>query len=826
MYNRLASPRPLAVLATAAVAIALGTAARADLIFFKDGFVIEGKTVREGTRQIQNNEMIWIPKGFFYVDDIARRTYICPRQIQEPTTKEFRIEGESFGTPVPIYPPSAKAIPPFAEILEASPWDDKWERTVTLRTAPEKGMPADKIKIVQKLRSLTTHYAWADSKSNSRYVWPVAYLTREWEPDVVRKLLHSHPSLKGNKGPKGEKLTEEQLAGRGLRIATFLAQVGWYDEADKELKETLAAFPGQKEKIEEKRAVIKKLGAQQTFENLRLAREVGQHRLAQKLLSELSEEGLDEKLLTEIRELRLQYETAKTNSELARRYLAELPRDVAQPEQRSLFMEAAAAIRQELSLDEFLPPLRESYKPRIGRLDAFLALAKQAEAEQKAERKPQQGPEHLLSLAVSGWLLGNGSAEEKFEAAQRLWQARQFVLTYQKNPSHPGRMKLLEEYEKGGSTSSVLPPDEMVQLISFLPPPEAEAKVSTEPVEMQVLGRHRGPSYVLQLPPEYQLGRPNGYPVLFVLHQGGERPRAMLDRCKELAAKHGYILVAPAWEKGLRGTYSYSTEEHAAVVDVLRDLRQRFAVDSDRVFLFGYGQGGNMAFDVGLSHPDLFAGVVPMSARPTQYASTYWPNAQYLPFYVIGGDRSGKLDREDTRDEFEKWMPRGYPVMYVAYQGRGAEWFGGEMPIVFDWMSRKTRANPVQEVGRTGGGLNAEFRTMRTTDNQFYWLSVDGVADRHVNEPVPNWNPRKSPATLQATISGNNHVSVHAEGMKSVKLWFGRGSSLDFDKPITFYVNLARVSKTIKPSLAFLLEDFYQRGDRQRLYLTYLEFPL
>jgi len=31
-------------------------------------------------------------------------------------------------------------------------------------------------------------------------------------------------------------------------------------------------------------------------------------------------------------------------------------------------------------------------------------------------------------------------------------------------------------------------------------------------------------------------------------------------------------------------------------MDCLRDLRQRFAVDSDKVFLFGCGEGGKAAY--------------------------------------------------------------------------------------------------------------------------------------------------------------------------------------------------------------------------------------
>src|SRR5204863_684995 len=140
---------------------------------------------------------------------------------------------------------------------------------------------------------------------------------------------------------------------------------------------------------------------------------------------------------------------------------------------------------------------------------------------------------------------------------------------------------------------------------------------------------------------------------LIVLHDAGEKPAAMLPRWSAQAAEHGYILVAPEWRTGpqLGGGYGYSEQEHAAVTETLRDLRRRFNVDSDRVFLFGLGQGGLMAFDVGLTHPDLFAGVIPMGASPQYFAERCWRNGQYLPFYVVTGGRVGKDTRTRTREQ-------------------------------------------------------------------------------------------------------------------------------------------------------------------------------
>src|SRR5262249_17873162 len=156
------------------------------------------------------------------------------------------------------------------------------------------------------------------------------------------------------------------------------------------------------------------------------------------------------------------------------------------------------------------------------------------------------------------------------------------------------------------------------------------------------------------------------------------------------------------------------------VLETLHDLRKRFNVDSDRVFLFGWGGGATMAYDVGMSHPDLFAGVVPMCGSPEFFARHYWPNAQYLPFYTVTGDVMGPASTQ-VRDLYKNWMTHGYSVLHAQYKGRGVEWFGGELGPIFEWMTRKKRSAPVTQLGRFGqGAFGDEFVSYRATDNRFY----------------------------------------------------------------------------------------------------------
>ena len=49
---------------------------------------------------------------------------------------------------------------------------------------------------------------------------------------------------------------------------------------------------------------------------------------------------------------------------------------------------------------------------------------------------------------------------------------------------------------------------------------------------------------------------------------------------------------------------------------------------------------------------------------------------------------------------------------------------------------------------------------------------------------------------------------------------------VDFDKPVTVRVNGHPLwsNRKVQPSLTTLLEDFYQRGDRRRLFVARIDF--
>ena len=183
------------------------------------------------------------------------------------------------------------------------------------------------------------------------------------------------------------------------------------------------------------------------------------------------------------------------------------------------------------------------------------------------------------------------------------------------------------------------------------------------------------------------------------------------------ATRHGYITIAVDWQEPHQTEYEYSAREHYAVLGALRDACRRFSIDTDRVFLTGHGAGGCAAWDMGLSHPDVWSGCMPFLALADRYVTRYAANAGFLPWYFIGGELDGDKMTQNSR-EFDRYMKPTTDVTVVEFQGRGYEPFNDEIQHLFDWMGRRHRTQPKE----------FECATMRPWDNIFWWLEVNESA--------------------------------------------------------------------------------------------------
>jgi pimeloyl-ACP methyl ester carboxylesterase len=316
--------------------------------------------------------------------------------------------------------------------------------------------------------------------------------------------------------------------------------------------------------------------------------------------------------------------------------------------------------------------------------------------------------------------------------------------------------------------------------------------------------------YAVLLPPEYHPLR--SYPAVVALHGGGG-PQSAIAWWAAEAQRRGYLVIAPEYNlPGEPHDYRYSTSEHAAVELALRDARRRFAIDGDRVFVGGQLMGANMAWDFGLAHPDLFAGVVVLNGFPFKYVNRYLPHARRLPLYVVLGDLAPAANEVVFGQVLKPLIAQAWDVTYLEYFRRGLEDLPEEAPAVFDWMDRRRREPFPKEF---------EVVTARPCDNRFFGVVIQEFQPGRTTAPeaVDGFGKNLKPATIRMDSSRlSNNLRLQTNGVKRLDVWVSP-RLLDFKKRMEVRINGRPYFRGVaKPELAPLLEDLRLRGDRQQVY--------
>lgn len=794
--------------ALALVGLVAVLAARADVVIMKDGYALHGlKTVKEKGVLIDDatGEILITVKGngMTAVDD-GPRWVVFPNSPLQIADVSDANRFKDFAPYTREKTKGTEKLPSTARNPEISKnWDSKtWEREIKFNDID----PRIKHTVKQHINVITPHYVRVGSSTHtvSRY-----FLLKEFTPDFIRSLLKNHPDLL-------EPAAKPDPAKRE-RLIRFWIQADWLDEAEVDLALLQKQLPAEKERHDRLQAEVNGLRAEKRIAEIEKARDSGRHQAAIALLKDFPKADVPRAVSVKVTALQAEYDARTTRLALAQRYLDEMAKKVNAAANQFL-LDGAAAVRKEVHLDT------------LSRLDMFVTLAERAEKDIAGGRRPAQAPEELISSAITGWHLGKVAAETRVGTAYKVWMTRLMALEYLRSDDPIKRQKLLADYLK---TDHAMPYDELEKIVSLLPPPDAPSTLPKDVVRMNLLPSVTFPSgapFLVKLPEEYQSGR--SYPLLIALPDPRPEmdgtPQGLMARIGDMATKHGYIIAVPQWWDPLKFTYNYSAEEQSIVLQMIRTLRRTFQIDSDRIFVWGNGEGASMALDIGGSHPDLFAGIVPINPsvyQPLYIPAEYWVNFHQLPIYMVMGDKFGPSVNA-IRMMSERWMPKGFPALIVSYKGRGMEWFSEELPYAFDWMSRKRRADPGKMVGPPAREtVRAGFSSVRYTDNRFHWLSTDDIRPDRTMTPVMN-SRVATPCKFSAKIVEGNSIEAKCFGMNNITVWFGRGM-LDYSKPIRVKVNDGKVTtQKISPNIEVLMDDLYQRGDRQRPYFEKMEMKV
>jgi hypothetical protein len=573
-----------------------------------------------------------------------------------------------------------------------------------------------------------------------------------------------------------------------LKRGRFLIQARWYDEALSDLDGIERDFPALAPTVASVRATVKELRARRLFAEIETRTRAGQPRGVAARLASFPMDEAAAQVADDVRALRRAEADATA---LDRKDADDIARALESMPESSRAGSRAAVLSLLRELEEAPDAVRD-------RLQAFRDSPAAVSAEVRVAR------------AVSGWLVGAEFATSEPAATSALWDARNALLDYLKGRTEEDRTIALGRLQ---ATSATIDLEGLTRLVRRLPPPLREA-TEEEAGRVRRLRVRDDPNpeptdYEILLPPEYSAIR--RYPAVVVLH-GSESAEAALGPWSEEAARRGFILIAPEYTvSGQTRDYRYTRAEQAAVELALRDARKRFSIDSNRVYVAGTVIGGNMAWDIGLSHPDLFAGVAVISGLPAKYIPVYDDNAKLVPLAVSQGELSPATE-ELIQPEVMGLMNRNYDVIFIEHLKRGLEPFPEDIPDLFDWMEPRRREPYPTDFNAVSA---------REGDDRFYGLVIREFAPRRALPPeqVDPFGKNLQPAKMEVSYRASaNLVVVTTSGLTRFDLWIPPGK-LDLGKRMEIRINGRSAFKgEAKPTLEDFLEDLRIRGDREQVY--------
>ena len=722
-------------------------------------------------------------KPIVLIDDHWRRIFVPNSQVAS-----FAVAPAAGHEKITIPQRVAKAgrkIHSVGAIIKITPFDEFGRRTFSMQG------PRGPLDIIQGITEITPTYTKVESLV--QYVWDMRIATSSIPRQTLSRIIFQRI----DKNDPDKRLAVVRLYIQSERFADALV----------ELERIIKEFPDLAH-LKEQAVRLRQMFAQHLLREIRLRRDAGQHKQVNALLEAFPTDGIGGETLLQVRAMLGEYEQQRA-----------LYKHIMGHEDTKGILDNHIAAVKDAATREELGAIRNELRNELNlhtlnRMADYLRFAddETLPAEQK------------VALAVSGWLLGNGSGEQNLAVALSLFETRNEIRKYLQAERVAERQASLAHIKKleGGA------PGYAAKLIAHMTPPieTQEGQLNTPGFyKLTTPGVEEQPefTYFIQLPPEYDPHR--RYPCVLTLNGSGTSPEQQVDwwagsfrkgakMRQGQAARQGYIVVAPQWTKPHQREYEYSSREHAAVLYCLRDACRRTSIDTDRVFLSGHSMGGNAAWDIGFAHPDLWAGLIPIVARSEKYVLHYDENGRGLPMYFVGGEKdSGWLN--ENGNEFDNYLKHaGYNTTIVQFQGRGHEHFQDEILSIFEWMELAAHR-------RDFFRRKFEAVAMRPWDNFFWWLELGGFPSRTIVMPAA-WAPgSKRPSTIQAEVRENQRISVKT-GAAQVTIWLSP-EFVNFGNGMKIVVNGKTIRQEVTPNIETLLEDVRTRGERQHPFWAKVE---
>jgi pimeloyl-ACP methyl ester carboxylesterase len=298
--------------------------------------------------------------------------------------------------------------------------------------------------------------------------------------------------------------------------------------------------------------------------------------------------------------------------------------------------------------------------------------------------------------------------------------------------------------------------------------------------------------YALYVPKDYTSAR--AWPVVISLHgawsnhrlnlkrvlgQGNKPHEADSDASREWGELPDvpYIIASP-WARGTTG-YRGVTEND--VLSVLADVKRRFHVDEDRVYLTGLSMGGGGTLELSLKHPDLWAAVAPVCPVMPEFALDLAVNYSNLPVFLHHGTVDSVVPIAGTRKLVAKLKELGIAPEYREYPGvdHNAWDHAYANAAIFEWFSKFQRNRFPDHL---------RYAALSYRNASAYWVRFDRL------EPG-------TPASIDAKFTAANSIDISTSNLQGFTLLLTGHPR--FQANATLRVTLPGASFSLQPGAAF-----------------------
>jgi hypothetical protein len=229
--------------------------------------------------------------------------------------------------------------------------------------------------------------------------------------------------------------------------------------------------------------------------------------------------------------------------------------------------------------------------------------------------------------------------------------------------------------------------------------------------------------------------------------------------------------------------------------------------------------GADAAWDLALSHPDLWAGAIIIGGIAKKFVVQYWPNARYVPTYFVNGEFDGANPMLLNGQAWDNLLDdRNIDTMVTLYQGRGHDHFQEELPRIIEWMQ-------VPSHRRTFTPEKFTVRTSRAGDRFFWWFETSELYPKQLVNPLmppSTWNEYEIEGSLNRE---NNAVRLSKVPADRYTIWLSP-DMVDFTRKVSIETKGTSRKIDVAPSTQVMLEDVRGRGDRQHPFWYRVDIPI